>query len=138
MSSAEPSCSTKAVTIIRMIQRTVAAKAASHVVSSPRADWSGAMKAILIALLASAVIVPVASAQQTRQKARAGELASPEQELGKSFRVTPDELPPPKATRSVSNGPLALPFKDQAPKVPEGFTVNLFAKLDHPRRMLVL
>jgi glucose/arabinose dehydrogenase len=31
-----------------------------------------------------------------------------------------------------------LPYKDQAPKVPAGFTATLFAKLHHPRRMLVL
>ena len=63
---------------------------------------------------------------------------SPDQELGRSFRFTPDDLPPPKATRSVSNGPLALPFKHQVPKVPEGFTATLFANFNIPRRMLVL
>jgi glucose/arabinose dehydrogenase len=99
------------------------------------------MKTVLVALLGSALLVSAAFAQQRphrKQASPAGELVSPDQELGRSFRVTPTDLPPPHATRSVSNGPLALPFKGQAPRVPEGFTVALFAKLDHPRRMLVL
>jgi glucose/arabinose dehydrogenase len=98
------------------------------------------MRTLLVALLGGALLVAAAFAQQPRQKATspAGELVSPDQELGRSFRLTPNDLPPPKATRSVSNAPLALPFTDEAPKVPEGFTAALFAKVDHPRRMLVL
>jgi glucose/arabinose dehydrogenase len=98
------------------------------------------MKTVLVALLASALVVPAASAQQKRQEvaAQTSELVSPDQELGRSFRLTPNDLPPPYATPSVSNGPLALRFKGQTPKVPEGFTATLFAKLKHPRRMLVL
>ena len=80
-----------------------------------------------------------APAAYTYQKgAQAGESVSPDQELGRSFRIEAGDLPRPTATRPVSNGPLALPFNDQAPKVPAGFTATLFAMLDHPRRMLVL
>src|SRR4029450_1543522 len=52
--------------------------------------------------------------------------------------VTADELPAPKVKVGVSNGPLSLPFADQVPNVPPGFTATLFAKLEHPRRLLVL
>lgn len=98
------------------------------------------MKRMPIALLSSVLVVSTSAAQQRPQElaARADELASPDQELGKSFRLSANDLPPPKDTRLVSNGPRALPFKDQAPKVPKGFTATLFAKLEHPRRMLVL
>jgi glucose/arabinose dehydrogenase len=102
--------------------------------------WPHTIQTVLGALLASVLVVPAAAAQPKRQQvaAQTGELVSPDQELGRSFRLTPSNLPAPKDTRSVSNGPRALPFRDQAPKVPEGFTVTLFAKLRHPRRMLVL
>jgi hypothetical protein len=67
--------------------------------------------------------------------ARAG-IVSEDQEIGTTFRISPDELPQPKATKAVSNGPLTIPFDGQTPKVPEGFTATLFAKLEHPRRLL--
>ena len=47
-------------------------------------------------------------------------------------------MPAPGATRPVSNAPLTLPFEAQTPKVPAGFIATLFAKLEHPRRLLVL
>jgi glucose/arabinose dehydrogenase len=67
-----------------------------------------------------------------------GAVVAEDQEIGKTFRISADELPQPKATKAVSNGPLTVPFSGQAPKVPEGFTATLFAKLEHPRRVLVL
>lgn len=63
---------------------------------------------------------------------------SPDQDVGKSFHVDAGKLPAPNATRSVSNGPLTIPFQAQAPLVPQDFTATLFAKLEHPRRLLVL
>src|SRR3954451_6987316 len=63
---------------------------------------------------------------------------SPDQEIGKSFHIDAGKLPPPNATRAVSNSPLTVPFQAQAPNVPQGFAATLFAKLEHPRRMLVL
>jgi glucose/arabinose dehydrogenase len=74
---------------------------------------------------------------QKRTKDRADPIAA-DQEIGRSFRISPDQLPPPKATRAVSNRPLTLPFEAQVPKVPDGFQATLFAKLENPRRMLVL
>jgi glucose/arabinose dehydrogenase len=77
------------------------------------------------------------SATEEKIPARAG-VVSEDQEIGKTFRISPDELPQPKATKAVSNGPLTIPFDGQTPKVPEGFSATLFAKLEHPRRLLVL
>jgi glucose/arabinose dehydrogenase len=81
-------------------------------------------------------------AQRTRaaesNKPAGAQAPAADQEIGKQFRISADELPKPKATPAVSNGPLALPFQDQTPKVPEGFRATLFAKLEHPRRLLVL
>ena len=99
-------------------------------------------KTILVALATCTLGLAPAVAQQkaVRQQTAADktELVSPDQELGKSFRVSADDLPGPKATRAVTNGPLTLPFEAQAPRVPDGFTATLFARLEHPRRMLVL
>ena len=71
------------------------------------------MRTVLGALLGGSLIVVAAFAQQPRQKATSppGELVSPDQELGRSFRLTPNDLPAPKATRSVSNAPLALTLR---------------------------
>jgi len=103
----------------------------------------------LLAALAVLATAAVAVAQQkapsqgriekrAEQQQAAPEPVAPDQEMGKRFRVTADALPAPKVKVGVSNGPLSLPFADQVPKVPPGFTATLFAKLDHPRRLLVL
>ena len=93
-------------------------------------------------VVATLTLIPCAWAQvkeKTEKPAsKADGAVSPDQVLGKAFRITADELPSPKATPAVSNGPLAIPFDGQTPKVPEGFTATLFAKLEHPRRLLVL
>src|SRR5436190_19482682 len=95
-----------------------------------------------IAFISICLVTVPASAQRksTSQQIlpeRAG-VVSDDQEIGKTFRISPDELPQPKATKAVSNGPLTIPFDGQTPKVPEGFSATLFAKLEHPRRLLVL
>src|SRR5438105_3712443 len=95
-----------------------------------------------LAIASICLITSPASAQRkstSDQKLpeRAG-VVSDDQEIGKTFRISPDELPQPKAAKAVSNGPLTIPLNGQAPKVPEGFTATLFAKLQHPRRLLVL
>ena len=53
--------------------------------------------------------------------------------------IRPDDLPPPLASRSASNGPrLVTRPKGAMPKVPEGFTVDLFAEgLQGPRTIRV-
>jgi glucose/arabinose dehydrogenase len=100
------------------------------------------MKRVLAVLLACTVVVATASAQPKSTNKRVAsqekDAISPDQVLGKSFQVKPEELPQPKATKAVSNGPLKLPFEGQTPNVPDGFTATLFAKLEHPRRLLVL
>jgi len=53
-------------------------------------------------------------------------------------RITPDDLPPPYATRPASNGPRVVRRPAHAqPKVPPGFQVDLFAsRLDEPRTLV--
>jgi glucose/arabinose dehydrogenase len=75
---------------------------------------------------------------KTDQDVRVNQAVAEDQVLGKKFTIKVDELPQPKATAAVSNGPLTIPFQAQIPKVPQGFTATLFAKLEHPRRLLVL
>ena len=108
------------------------------------------MKKLVAALAAFAMAGTVAFAQQKapstqgkehrseQDKATAGPPVPTEQHIGERFQIIADELPAPKARVGVSNGPLTLPFTDQVPKVPDGFTATLFAKLEHPRRLLVL
>src|SRR5215475_6989396 len=62
-----------------------------------------------------------------------------EHEIGRRYRVDPDNLPPPKSGAIVTNRPLTLPYTGQAPQVPPGFSVTPFATgLVNPRRLLVL
>src|SRR5262245_59609163 len=97
---------------------------------------------LLAALVVSALVLPqtVLAEQAKRQRlaAATSDLASDDQELGKSHSVQAEDLPAPRATRAVSNAALTLPFEGQTPKVPDGFSATLFAKLEHPRRLLVL
>src|SRR5262245_6045222 len=95
------------------------------------------MAALLLATLATPAAVGE-EAKRQRLAAAAGDLISPDQELGKSHTVRPEDLPAPGATRSASNPPLIRPFRGQTPKLPDGFTATLYAKLKHPRRLLVL
>jgi glucose/arabinose dehydrogenase len=57
------------------------------------------------------------------------------EEPGKVRRINVQELPPPYATDSANNGPKLVARPEGAwPKVPEGFTVQLYASgLDNPR-----
>jgi glucose/arabinose dehydrogenase len=108
------------------------------------------MKKLVAALAVLAMAGTVAIAQQkapstqrkehvAEQDKAAGPPVPTEQHIGERFQIIADELPAPKKARvGVSNGPLSLPFADQIPKVPDGFTATLFAKLEHPRRLLVL
>src|SRR5262245_1778212 len=62
-----------------------------------------------------------------------------EHEIGRRYRVDPDNLPPPKSGAIVTNRPLTLPYTGQAPQVPPGFSITPFATgLVNPRRLLVL
>jgi glucose/arabinose dehydrogenase len=107
------------------------------------ATWLTRAAAIAAGLAVASLAIAPASAQRKEQKtkppANAEQAVSPDQVMGKRFRVDAAKLPPPKATPAVTNAPLTLPHEGQAPKVPAGFTATLFAsKLEHARRLLVL
>ncbi|HEU0058424.1 MAG TPA: PQQ-dependent sugar dehydrogenase [Hyphomicrobiaceae bacterium] len=97
----------------------------------------GLIAALLLAILATPAALGK-EAKRQRLAAAASDLVSRDQALGKSQTVRAEDLPAPGATRSVSNPPLIRPFRGQRPKLPEGFTATLYAKLKHPRRLLVL
>jgi len=62
-----------------------------------------------------------------------------EHEIGRKFRIDPNELPKPKTSAVVTNRSLTLPFNGQTLQVPKGFTATVFASgLANPRRLLVL
>ena len=62
-----------------------------------------------------------------------------EHEIGRRYRVDPNNLPPPKSGPIVTNRALTLPYTGQAPQVPPGFAATPFATgLVNPRRLLVL
>jgi glucose/arabinose dehydrogenase len=90
------------------------------------------------ALLASASAAGQQTVGEEPSAARSVNRVAADQTMGKKFTLTIDDLPAPYATPAVSNGPLRVPFEAQVPAVPEGFTAALLAKLEHPRRLLVL
>jgi glucose/arabinose dehydrogenase len=62
-----------------------------------------------------------------------------EHEIGRRYQVDPGNLPPPKSGSIVTNRPLTLPYTEQVPQVPPGFSATPFATgLANPRRLLVL
>ena len=96
---------------------------------------------LIVTLLLGMLSASAAFAEKAKRQhlaAATTNIISRDQELGQSHSVRPGELPAPGATKPVSNAPLTLPFDGQTPRVPEGFTATLFAKLEHPRRLLVL
>src|SRR5262245_50161102 len=63
----------------------------------------------------------------------------PEQQIGEKFTVKAEDLPPPKTGPVVASRSLIVPYQDQKPRTPDGFTATAFATgLEHPRRLLVL
>jgi glucose/arabinose dehydrogenase len=96
---------------------------------------------LVVALFLMALATPAAFADKAKRQRLAAattDVVSRDQELGKSFTVRAEDLPAPRATKSVSNPASILPFDGQTPKLPDGFSASLFAKLEHPRRLLVL
>jgi len=62
-----------------------------------------------------------------------------EHEIGRRFRIDPNDLPAPKTGPIVTNRVLIVPFGEQTLAVPKGFTATPFAVgLVNPRRLLVL
>ena len=97
------------------------------------------------AWLTMAMTLPAAGTiAQTQQLSSATPAAAdpaqlPDQEIGRRFSVKPEDLPSPYTKPIVASRPLTVPHAGQVPRVPQGFTVTLFASgLAHPRRMLVL
>jgi glucose/arabinose dehydrogenase len=64
---------------------------------------------------------------------------APDQPPGQRYSIRPDQLPPPYATKSASNGADTVDRPESPPfRVPEGFHVNLFVGgLAYPRWMTV-
>src|SRR5262249_4146204 len=81
-------------------------------------------------------------AQDSKQDSKHDDLKQnfqKEHELGRRFRIDPADLPAPKAGPIVTNRALIVPYSEQAPQVPAGFTATPFATgLVNPRRLLVL
>jgi glucose/arabinose dehydrogenase len=98
-----------------------------------RAAWSTAA----MALIAAGAIA------QTQQRSAVTTVTDPaqlpDQEIGRRNSVKPEDLPPPYTKPIVASRPVTVPHAGQVPRVPQGFTVTLFASgLAHPRRLLVL
>jgi glucose/arabinose dehydrogenase len=88
-----------------------------------------------LACAVAALMWPSADAQRSREDPA----SLPEQQVGHSFTVTPQDLPAPFATRSASNGATPIPYRGQTLRVPDGFTAQPFATgLSNPRRLLVI
>ena len=63
----------------------------------------------------------------------------PEQQIGEKFTVNAEDLPPPKTGPVVASRSLIVPYQDQKPRAPDGFSATAFAiGLEHPGRLLVL
>jgi glucose/arabinose dehydrogenase len=63
----------------------------------------------------------------------------PDQEIGRKFMVKAEDLPSSRTGPLVASRSLVVPYNDQRPRVPDGFTATPFATgLEHPRRLLVL
>ena len=62
-----------------------------------------------------------------------------EHEVGRRFRIDPNDLPAPKTGPIVTDRSLVVPYNGQALQSPPGFTAAPFATgLANPRRLLVL
>ena len=125
-----------------------AAKHAARHAASPHVLMCGLVGAGVVGI--GLTTAPPASAQGASGSvaAQAPEGASPtasltasplaDQDLGKRFLVTADDVPAPDPSTAVRNPALTVPHADNRPTAPEGFTVTLFAELDGPRQMLAL
>ncbi len=93
----------------------------------------GAAAALAFALAAAL------SQSADAQRSRDNPASLPEQQVGQSFSVRPQDLPAPFASPSASNGSEVVRYRGQTLRVPEGFSAQPFATgLSNPRRLLVL
>jgi len=75
----------------------------------------------------------------TQQTVATDPASNPDQELGRSFLIKAEGLPPPKSGPIAASRSLVIPYSGQAPRVMEGFAATPFITgLEHPRRLLVL
>ena len=102
---------------------------------------------IVLAALAAGVLVLLwyagagrnAAGQAPPSKDELAQNFAAEHEIGRRFRVDPNDLPAPKTPPIVTNRSLTVPFDGQTLQVPPGFTATPFATgLANPRRLLVL
>jgi len=98
------------------------------------------MLATALTVLATATSFAQSNAPAGHKPAAAADnpAALPDQEIGRRITIKAEDLPPPKTGPIAASRSMMLPYAGQAPHVPEGFTATLFAKLEHPRRLLVL
>jgi glucose/arabinose dehydrogenase len=94
----------------------------------------------LAALAAGALALSsVAADQAAAPKDELAQNFAAEHEIGRRFRVDPNDLPAPKTPPVVTNRSLIVPYGGQTLQVPPGFTAAPFATgLANPRRLLVL
>jgi len=99
----------------------------------------------LAAFVAGALILSSAAAEKSeadRNSHPNDELAQnfqAEHEVGRRFRIDPNDLPAPKTGPIVTDRSLVVPYNGQALQSPPGFTAAPFATgLANPRRLLVL
>jgi glucose/arabinose dehydrogenase len=102
----------------------------------------------LTALAACAAAVLALSSASAQQKAAPGQAADAkdelaqnfqaEHEIGRRFRIDPNDLPAPKTGQIVTDRSLVVPFNGQTLEVPPGFSATPFVTgLANPRRLLV-
>jgi len=108
---------------------------------------SSRISSIVLAALAAGALVLLwyagagrnAAGQAPPSKDELAQNFAAEHEIGRRFRVDPNDLPAPKTPPIVTNRSLTVPFDGQALQVPPGFTATPFATgLANPRRLLVL
>src|SRR5262245_15056684 len=100
-----------------------------------------------LATLATVLLVPALAQREPTPAPPATSTAStafnpsplPETPICEKFTVKAENLPPPKTGPVVASRSLIVPYQDQKPRTPDGFTATAFATgLEHPRRLLVL
>jgi glucose/arabinose dehydrogenase len=92
---------------------------------------------IVLAILIAGTLLSSADAQENQ--ASLTQNFQIQHEMGHRFRIDSTDLPAPKTGPIVTNRSLIVPYSNQVPEVPPGFTATQFATgLVNPRRLLVL
>src|SRR6202035_2005492 len=89
------------------------------------------------ALVCASAVMMLARADA--QRSRDDPASLPEQQVGRSFSVKPQDLPEPFASPCASTGSSVLPYHGQTLRVHDDFSSQPFATgLSNPRSLLVL